>query len=47
MKYKQYDFESFKILTITSSQFKNVHMEINFIDDIDNIFMPLRSFLVN
>ena len=47
MKYKQYDFESFKILTISSEQFKNVHMEINFIDDVDNIFIPLRSFLIN
>ena len=47
MKYKQYDFESFRVLTITSEQFKNVHMEINFIDDVDNISMPLRSFLVN
>lgn len=47
MKYKQYDFESFKVLTIKSEQFKNVHMEINFIDDVDNLFMPLRSFLIN
>ena len=47
MKYKQYDFESYRVLTIQSEQFKNVHMEINFIDDVANLFMPLRSFLIN
>ncbi len=47
MKYKQYDFESFRILTIQSNHFKNVHMEINFVDDVENISMPIRSFLTN
>lgn len=46
MKYKQYQFDSFRLLTIQSDAFKNCYMEVNFLDDATEIFMPLRCLLV-
>lgn len=47
MTYKQYNYDSFKILTIKSNQFKGAHIEINFVEDIKNVNVPLRSFLTD
>ena len=46
MKYQEYQFNSFRLLTVKTNHFKNCHIEINFMDDLDKVNMPIRSFLV-
>ena len=47
MEYKQYKFDSFRILTVKTDQFKNCHIEINFVSDAEKVNIPLRTFLTN
>lgn len=46
MKYQKFEFTSFRLLTIQTDQFKNCHMEINFLDDLKRVDTPIRSLLV-
>ncbi len=47
MKYKSYEFDTFKIYTIKTDKFKNCHMEITFYDNAKKEELGLRNFLVD
>ena len=41
MKYKSYEFDTFKIYTIKTDKFKNCHMEITFYDNDVSFFFKI------
>lgn len=45
MRYQTYEYDSFRIFTIQTDQFKNVHMEVVFQGDATNSKLTEKSFL--
>lgn len=45
MVYKSFEYDSFRIFTIQTNQFKNVHMEVIFQGDAQNSKLTEKSFL--
>ncbi len=47
MKYKEYLFDSFRLLTIKTDKFKNCIIDFNFLEDINKINLPKRFLLTS
>lgn len=45
MQYKKYEYDSFRIFTIQTDQFKNVHIEVDFLGDATKGNLTAKSFL--